>query len=405
MLSDMFPYAFNFKVFKQEQSSNFTDTLHYEYENMVKDNNLKLYFHKKEYGRDLNYEVHQGQENTYFKFLLIDDKIDTYVGTFGFKDKGDVDESYITKFVSFLQDAFHYPLEVRHFVMADGGTTGSGFDPIKVKVVMAVGLDRAIEFYDTEYPIRPYQLLERAVRNGFITLDEINERVVESALETAQDSEDMEEVGSSDETYAMKEFLEEAGFKVDFVNGRLTREFADGGDVAPEEVTINKRNYDVVIMPKTLEIEVQITRADTIDQMALNIDGVTWNQERWGYTIKADNIKQFNKVLSVLGVTRRFDNGGFMEAKNGNNYRYPNREVRVETIDEPIDLNDNVSYGSNEVVIEPINDYMDLTGDDLRAKLSYTPKHRSPEKMLDVNPRMAEFVELPKTISNKHKND
>ena len=501
------------------------------------------------------------------------------------------------------------------FGFADGGGISSYMDSpeykelrekldklhfgVKSKVVTTVGLDRAVEFYDADYPIRPYQLLERAVRNGFINLDEINERVVETALETAQDSEGTEEVGSSDETYAMKEFLEEAGFKVDFVNGRLTREFANGGDVAPEEVTINKRNYDVVIIPKTLEIEVQITRADTIDQMALNIDGVTWNQERWGYTIKANNIKQFNKVLSVLGVTKRFADGGFMdgvyakggelqgkflaeikvpynyekvvedefefteflskaltkkwfgngvwivkivkplfkkdynqkivveieipvgvtqggglskfdvvefisktltkkwfgngywgvdiiksfadggfmdgvygnggeiddikkakkaliakakskgvyenfgqkevreledkygytdhvrafddwamnfdlsqmadggfmEAKNGNNYRYPNREVRVETIDEPIDLNDNVSYGSNEVVIEPINDYMDLTGDDLRARLSYTPKHRSPEKMLDVNPRMAEFVELPKTISNKHKND
>jgi hypothetical protein len=45
------------------------------------------------------------------------------------------------------------------YKMADGGSTGSGLDPVKVKVVMAVGLDSAIEFYDADYPIRPYQLL------------------------------------------------------------------------------------------------------------------------------------------------------------------------------------------------------------------------------------------------------
>jgi hypothetical protein len=119
------------------------------------------------------------------------------------------------------------------YKMADGGSTGSGFDPVKVKVVMAVGLDRAIEFYDAEYPIRPYQLLERAVKGGYITLDEINEGVVDSAMETAQDSEDMDEVGSSDFGAYLRDFLDEAGFKVGYVNGRLTREFADGGFFTP----------------------------------------------------------------------------------------------------------------------------------------------------------------------------
>jgi hypothetical protein len=112
---------------------------------------------------------------------------------------------------------------------ANGGSMGSGIDPIKAKVVMAVGFESAMEFYDAEYPIRPIQLLQRAVRGGYITLDEINERVVDSAMETAQDTEDMEEVGSSDFGAYLRDFLDEAGFKVGYVNGRLTREYADGG--------------------------------------------------------------------------------------------------------------------------------------------------------------------------------
>jgi hypothetical protein len=120
---------------------------------------------------------------------------------------------------------------------ADGGGV-SGYDnssyqklhaELKSRVVRAIGIDSAIDFYDAEYPIRPYQLLEKAVRKGFITLDEINERVVDSAMETAQDSEDMDEIGSSDETYFMQEFLDEAGFKTVFVEGRLLRVYSDGG--------------------------------------------------------------------------------------------------------------------------------------------------------------------------------
>ncbi len=217
------------------------------------------------------------------------------------------------------------------YKMADGGNTGSGFDPVKVKVVLAVGIDSAIEFYDADYPIRPYQLLEKAVRRGFITLDEINERVVYSAMEVAQDSEDMDEVGSSDETYAMQEFLDEAGFKTVFVQGRLLREYADGG------------MFD--------------------------------------------------------------DNDGFMRADNNNNYRYPEMEVYVETVDEPIDLTSNIDGKTNNVVIRPLDQDIDLNEDGrIRAKMSYNPTGRTPEKMMAVNQRMI-VTDLPTPTSHTHKND
>jgi hypothetical protein len=175
-------------------------------------------------------------------------------------------------------------------------------------------------------------LLERAVRAGYMSLDEINERVVESAMEVAEDSEDMEEIGSSDETYAMKDFLEEAGFQVDFVDRRLTRTFADGG------------MFD--------------------------------------------------------------DNDGFMKADNNRNFRYPEKEVYVEIIDEPIDLISEFDE-SNNVDIKPLSDDIDLT-DDKKIKARLTQQKRgNGEKFLAIAPNAFEFMgeNIPMPSSNKHKND
>lgn len=436
MLRKMFPYSFGVDVFKA--GKNLFD---YNLDDKIKDDKLKLYFYDKSSNRELNYEVHQGQENTYFDFMLFDEEMNTYIGTFGFKDRGDVDKSYITKFVSFLHDAYHYPFQVRHSVMADGGfmsdvyAKGGGVSDymnspeykemfnkmqkltldVKSRVVRAVGLDSAIEFYDSDYPVRPYQLLERAVRGGFITLDDINERVVDSAMETAQDSEDDEEVGSSDFTSYLHNFLDEAGFKVGYVNGKLTREFADGGSMnGSGEVNVKKRNFDVIIMPKKLEIEVQITRADTVDQYGLNDAEVEWHQERWGYVIKADDNKKFNKALRVLGITQKYadggmfsDNDGFMKADNNRNFRYSEKEVYVETIDEPIDLTDYTEDRTNEVDIRTIDNDIDLT-DDRKVKARLTqPKRGNGEKFLAIAPRAFEFMgeNIPMPSSNKHKND
>jgi len=303
------------------------------------------------------------------------------------------------------------------YKMANGGGTGSGFDPIKVKVALAVGLDRAIEFYDAEYPIRPYQLLEKAVRKGFITLDEINERVVDSAMTTAQDSEDMEEVGSSDETYAMQEFLDEAGFKTVFVQGRLLREYADGGfmnnvyadggDMKNVGIQITKyfdRKKGKWIM---LNDYVKTIPYSIYTDEASFTSGITGILERDGYPVLASEWK-FQVVEPQYADGGMFeDNEGFMRADNNFNYRYPEMEVYVETLDEPIDLTSNVSVKSNEVVIRPINENIDLNDDKrVRATMGYTPKNRNPESFSKINPRAFEFIEdLPMPMSNTHKND
>ena len=222
-------------------------------------------------------------------------------------------------------------------VYADGGGV-SGYDnyqklhaDLKSRVVRAVGIDEAIKLYDSEYPIRPFQLLEKAVRSGFITLDEINQKVVDSAMEVAEDSEDMDEVGSSDMTYAMKDFLEEAGFQVDFVDGRLKRKFADGG--------------------------------------------------------------MFE------------ENDGFMKADNEFNYRYINREPKIDVLDEEIDLTSNFEPRRMVTDFSPENEEIDLS-DDGRVRVIMTQSNRgSAENFGKINPRAFEFIDLPMPTSNKHKND
>jgi hypothetical protein len=384
------------------------------------------------------------------------------------------------------------------YKMADGGSTGSGLDPVKVKVVMAVGLDSAIEFYDADYPIRPYQLLERAVRGGYITLDEINERVVDSAMETAQDNEDMEEVGSSDFGAYLRDFLDEAGFKVGYVNGRLTREFADGGGVEERLVgtfyfdSRKDKTFRVIYSDKDkISIEYfdkskkpigkiedvqrsefeyltnmgawakykqsyfadggEIRRFDRHEQMdsqtreeILDIvsepelrgaltnylyglyDGYDYSQtERFKEEMK--NLKSKDSVLHdrINAIYKKIDkykfekyddfadggmfddNDGFMKADNNRDFRYPEMEVYVETFDEPIDLTSNVSSKTNNVVVRPLNEDIDLS-DDGRIRAIMTQSHRgSAESFSKINPRAFEFIgkDLPMPTSHTHKND
>jgi hypothetical protein len=80
---------------------------------------------------------------------------------------------------------------------------------------------------------------------------------------------------------------------------------------------------------------------------------------------------------------------------------------KVDTLDEPIDLRSNVSRRTNNVVIRTLDENADLNDDKrLRARMSYNPKDRNPDKLLSVNPRAFEFIkDLPMPTSNTHKND
>jgi len=66
-------------------------------------------------------------------------------------------------------------------------------------------------------------ILNSATKSGFISLTEVKEsRTQDQAVEIAEDHEDDEEIGSSDMTFILKEFLDGLGKKTGFVNNRLT---------------------------------------------------------------------------------------------------------------------------------------------------------------------------------------
>jgi hypothetical protein len=86
-----------------------------------KDIKSKLYFPQYNRDHDINFKITQGGENTYFDFYLNDSEGNPWIGTFGFKDEGDVDSTYITKFIAFLMECYGLPFQVNHSVMAKGG--------------------------------------------------------------------------------------------------------------------------------------------------------------------------------------------------------------------------------------------------------------------------------------------
>jgi hypothetical protein len=87
------------------------------------------------------------------------------------------------------------------------------------------------------------------------------------------------------------------------------------------------------------------------------------------------------------------NNDGFMKADNNRNFRYPEKEVIVEVLNEDIDLNDNVSYLSKEVYVQPLSEDISINEiGRIRATLGYVDKNRTPAKLLDMNPRAAEYV-------------
>ncbi len=81
----------------------------------------KLYFPQYKRDHEINYKIYQGSENTYFYFYLNDENGNPYIGQFGFKDDGDVDSTYITRFIAFLMEQYGLPFNVSHDVYAKGG--------------------------------------------------------------------------------------------------------------------------------------------------------------------------------------------------------------------------------------------------------------------------------------------
>lgn len=383
MLNQMFPYSFSFEVYKRNQN---VTMFGYNYKDKLQsDDKIKLYFHQKGYDRDLNYQVEQGSENTYFTFLLSDINSNAYIGTFGFKDQGDVDSSYITKFISFLQDAYHYPLQVRHSVMADGGYF-NGEIPETSSYITRYGNGGEIGRFMTSKQAEEF--LANLPKNEYDKLGDL--QLVYNGNEFILKEKKLVKYTKRNKgKFTDKDVYFKYWYMQNYPKDKLGVELNDYisfEDLYDEDYS--KYNiYDVMGVGDSLIRERLFEHLAEI------------------YNVSYDSVykKLFLNDFAKGGLFN--DNEGFMKADNENNYRYPEMQIYVETLNEPIDLTSNYMSKTNKMFSNSINENIDLNDDKkVRARMGYNPKNRTPQKMMMVNPRMV-IENLPMPLPYKHKND
>jgi antirestriction protein len=129
LLEQMFPYSFGFDLFEITDPKQQRTLIPIESKG-IQDDSIKIYFDNH---HSMTFRVFQGGENTYFYFGLTSDEKE-YIGTFGFKDEGDVESEYVTSFIAFLCKMYGYPFQVNHSVYAQGGTIKKSLAEFKNKV-------------------------------------------------------------------------------------------------------------------------------------------------------------------------------------------------------------------------------------------------------------------------------
>jgi len=120
--------------------------------------------------------------------------------------------------------------------MAKGGGVGNDYmkrwdvitEQVRFAFAKVLGLDRAMNLLDRSYAMSPYKLVERAVYSDLLLISEIDNILINSAIQEARYSNEMEEIGSSDTTYLLKGMLDGAGLQTAFINHRLERVDANG---------------------------------------------------------------------------------------------------------------------------------------------------------------------------------
>ena len=126
----LFPYSFAFKVYKPDlvlerkgyPAPDYDINGYYGFSD--EEIGSKLYFPVYKRDHEINFNINQGGENTYFNFNLNDKDGNLWIGTFGFKDRGDVSPEYITSFIAFLMQCYGLPFKVKHTAYAKGGHMG-----------------------------------------------------------------------------------------------------------------------------------------------------------------------------------------------------------------------------------------------------------------------------------------
>jgi hypothetical protein len=159
---------------------------------------------------------------------------------------------------------------------------------IRLKIATIIGVDNALKYLNIDYVVSPFRLIEAAVLKGFITIDEINQDVWESALQEAKDIDERyrdsgEGIGSSDMNAFVSNMLNDAGIKIVVVNNRYQREdkMCWGG---------NLENGGKI---ESIAEEIQIIDGDVWDKLKI----------KSGTQLKEDKAKkEYYKLLEKNGV-------------------------------------------------------------------------------------------------------
>lgn len=106
---------------------------------------------------------------------------------------------------------------------------------VRLKIITLIGIDKASDYLNMDLVVNPFTLIESAVRKGFITIDEINKNVWDSAVSESYSIEDSyrdsgEGIGSSDMNAFISSMLNDAGIKVGVKDNTYQR-MAKGGEV------------------------------------------------------------------------------------------------------------------------------------------------------------------------------
>ena len=188
-----------------------------------------------------------------------------------------------------------------------------------------------------------------------------------------------------------------------FLSKALTNKFNFGNGAWGIKIVkpLFEKNYEQKIVVE-IEIPIGVTQGGGLDKFdVVEFISKTLTKKWFGNGVwSVDVVGSYAKGGSFK------DNDGFMKASNERGYRYPEREVRVDTIDDYIDLSNNVNTRGKKVVVESLNEDINLNEEGrIRAKLTQSGSG-SFENFSKANARAFEYMKnLPKTTSKTHKND
>jgi hypothetical protein len=188
----------------------------------------------------------------------------------------------------------------------------------------------------------------------------------------------------------------------EFLSKALTKKWFGNGVWGVSVVKpLFEKDYSQKIVVK-IDIPVGVTQGGGLDKFdVLEFMSKTLTKKWFGNGIwGVDIVKKFADGGSFFE-----DNDGFMKSDNEFNYRYINREPKIDVLDEEIDLTSNFEPRRMVTDFSPENEEIDLS-DDGRVRVIMTQSNRgSDENFGKINPRAFEFIDLPMPTSNKHKND